>query len=124
MNTHFSSFTPEAMQAFGRQLATDSRRRAEFNRRIRAQAMDTLAASRRERGELEPRRLQQSERDADTRRLFTSELRSGVHALMGRFELGRKEVASDLRTMASELRAACDALRNRPRRHGAPSRFA
>src|SRR3990172_3971288 len=24
MNTHFSSFTPEAMQAFGRQLATDS----------------------------------------------------------------------------------------------------
>lgn len=45
---------------------------------------------------------------ADRRRLFVSELRSGVHALRDRFQLG-------LRQMANEFRATSEAFRNRPR---------
>ena len=42
-----------------------------------------------------------------------SELRSGVHALKNRFELGRREMTADFRQMAGELHAASDAFRER-----------
>lgn len=102
MNAHFSSFTPEAMRAFGQELADGFPRRTEFVNDIRNHTFAMLAGFRKERRERAPG-------EAEARRLFVSELKSGVHSLMGRFELSRKE-------MTRELQAACDAFRNRPGR--------
>lgn len=118
MNAHFSSFTPEAMRAFGQELAADFQRRTEFLKNSRNHTFGMLANFRRDHQDAAAKRRQGAEREADARRLFMSELKSGVHALLGRFELSRKEVAGDLQEMAGEFRAACDAFRNRPGRQG------
>ncbi|HUU01261.1 MAG TPA: hypothetical protein VM425_07485 [Myxococcota bacterium] len=97
MNAHFSSFTSEAMRAFREGLAADFQRRAEFIHNLRKHTM--LEGFRHDR-----RRRVKSE--ADARGLFVSELKSGVHSLLNRFELGRRE-------MAREFQAARDAWRNR-----------
>lgn len=116
MNAHFSSFTPEAMRAFGEDLTADFQRRTEFLKNTRDNTFTMLAGFRRDHEETEKNRRQRAEREADALRLFMSELKSGVHALLGRFNLSRKEMAGDLQEMAGELRAACDAFRNRPGR--------
>jgi hypothetical protein len=118
MSAHFSSFTADAMQAFGQEMAADFQRRAEFLKSTRDHTANMLANFRRDHQEAAARRREGAERDADGRRLFMSEMRSGVHALLGRFELSRKEMAADLQEMAGELRAASDAFRRRPGRHG------
>lgn len=118
MNAHFSSFTPEAMRALGQDLAADFQRRTDFLKRTREHTFTMLAEFRRDHQAAEQHRRRCAEREADARRLFVSELKSGVHALLGRFELSRKEVAGDLREMAGELRSACDAFRDRPGRQG------
>ena len=114
MQVHFSSFTPEAMRAFGQDLATDFQSRQEFLRKTRNHTTAMLADFRRGHRAAEARRRQGAAREADGRRLFMSELRSGVHALKNRFELGRHEMAADFRQMAGELRAASEAFRDRP----------
>lgn len=118
MSTHFSSFTPEAMRAFGQELAADLRARTEALKSGRDHTCSMLACFRKDRQEAEAKRRQGAEQQADARRLFMSELSSGVHSLLARFELSRKEMAGDLQEMAGELRAACDAFRNRPGRQG------
>jgi hypothetical protein len=118
MNRHFSSFTPEAMRAFGQELADGAQRRTEVLNDTRNRTVAMLAAFRTEHRDAEASRRQRAGRDADARRLFVSELRSGVHALMGRFDLSRKETAGDLQEMAHELRAARHAFLNRPGRQG------
>ncbi len=96
--SHFTTFTPERMAAFRQTLTTDAAQRREFvaalfsNERLRR----NVAAQ-----------------DADTRRLFVSELRSGVHALRNRFELARRDVVTDFQQMASELRAARQSFQKR-----------
>ncbi|MDD5309178.1 MAG: hypothetical protein PHU25_17840 [Deltaproteobacteria bacterium] len=114
MQTHFSSFTPEAMRAFGQELAAGFQSRREFLDKTRNHTVAMLANFRRVHREAESQRRQRAAREADERRLFMSELRSGVHALKNRFELGRHEMAADFRQMAGELRAASEAFRNRP----------
>ncbi len=113
MNTHFGSFTADAMRGLGEGLAADARQRAEFLESARQHTQGLLQGSRRDHQETEKGRRERAESEADARRLFMSELRSDVHALLGRFELSRKEMAGDLREMASELHAACDAFRAR-----------
>ena len=122
MTAHFTSFTPEAMRAFGHQLAADARRRTELIEDTRNRTSAMLAGFRSQHREAEALRRQRAEREADGRLLVTSELKSGVHALLTRFELGRKEMAGDLREMARDLHAACEAFRNRPGRPGARAR--
>lgn len=114
MQAHFSSFTPEAMRAFGQELVADFQRRREFLDNTRHHTTAFLADFRRAHQEAESQRRQRAGREVDARRLFMSELRSGVHALRNRFELTRRETTADIRQMASELRAASGAFRSRP----------
>lgn len=116
--SHFTSFTPEAMEAFGQELAAELHRRREHLETTRNHTHELLAAARNERCETENQRRQLAAQAADARRLFTSELRSGVHALRNRFELARRDMAADLQQMATELHAASDAFRSRPGREG------
>lgn len=118
MSAHFHSFTPEAMTAFGQELAAELQRRRELLETTRANTNALLAAARQERCDTETHRRQAAAQAADARRLFTSELRSGVHALRNRFELARRDMAADLQQMAHELQAACEAFRARPGRNG------
>lgn len=111
MQAHFSSFTPDAMRRFGQELAADFQRRREFVDNTKHQTSAFLADARAD-------RQKRAERGADGRRLFMSELRSGVHALRSKFEIARHEVAADLREMASERRAASEAFRRRPGAQG------
>ena len=122
MQAHFGSFTPEAMRAFGQELAADFQRLREFLDKTRKQTSAMLADFRRGHREAEAQRRQRAAREADGRRLFMSELRSGGHALKNRFDLGRREMAADFRQMAGELHAASEAFRNRPG-HRAGSSF-
>jgi len=119
---HFTNFTPEAMRAFGQELAEGLQRRAEFIHHTRNETFAALADSRREHTSAEAKRRERASREADARRLFMSELKSGVHSLLGRFELSRKEMAEDLQGMARELHSACDAFQNRHGRQGGPFR--
>jgi uncharacterized protein YukE len=114
MEAHFSSFTPEAMRAFGQELAADSHRRRELLDRTRRQTAAFLADFRGKQREAATERKQRAGREADGRRLFVSELRSGVHALKNRFELARRDLSTELRQMAGRLGAAQEAFRNRP----------
>jgi hypothetical protein len=119
MQVHFSSFTPETMRGFGQDLAADFHDRREFVDKTRNQIFTMLADSRREHCEAEAQRRQRAAGEADGRRLFMSEIRSGVHARKSRFKLGRREMAADFRQMASDRCAASEAFRNRPGRAGA-----
>jgi hypothetical protein len=80
MQVHFSSFTPETMRGFGQDLAADFHDRREFVDKTRNQMFTMLADSRREHCEAEAQRRQRAAGEADGRRLFMSEIRSGVHA--------------------------------------------
>jgi Tfp pilus assembly protein PilV len=111
---HFTSFTPEAMTAFGQELAADLQQRLELLAANRSHTHDLLASARTQLQEMESQRRQSAAQAADARRLFTSELRSGVHALCNRFELARRDMAADLQQMAGELNAAREAFHNRP----------
>jgi len=122
MNNHFSSFTPEAMRAFGKDLADGLQRRTEFLKNTRNHTLSMLASFRKEHTAAAAQRRERASSDADARRLFMSELKSGVHSLLGRFELSRKEMARDLQDMSRELHAAGDAFRNRSRHHDGPAR--
>jgi len=113
MSTHFSSFTPEAMEALGQQLAAELQQRRDLIETMRSNTHSLLAAANHERSETETQRRQLAAQAADARRLFTSELRSGVHALRNRFELARRDMAADLQQMATELHAASAAFRSR-----------
>ncbi|MBI5524884.1 MAG: hypothetical protein HY897_00975 [Deltaproteobacteria bacterium] len=107
MQTHFSSFTPEAMRALGQELATAHQQRREFLGNIRDQMSAFLE-------EAEVQRRKRAKREANGRKIFMSELQSGVHALRERSQLTRREMAKDLRRMAVEVRAASEAWRGRP----------
>lgn len=96
--SHFTSFTPEGMAAFRQTLNADAAQRREF--------VAALFSN-------ERRRRNTAAQNADTRRLFVSELRSGVHALRNRFELARRDMVADFQQMASELRAARQSFQNR-----------
>jgi hypothetical protein len=122
MNLHFNNFTPEAMRAFGQELADGLQRRVEFIHHTRNETFAALADSRKEHTSAEAKRRERASREADARRLFMSELKSGVHSLLGRFELSRKEMAEDFQGMARELHSACDAFQNRHGRQGGPFR--
>ena len=50
-------------------------------------------------------------RQADARRSFMKNLRSGVHSLLDRFESRRKEMAEDLHELNREFRAASESFR-------------
>jgi len=121
MNRHFRSFTPEAMRAFGQELADGFQRRIEFLCHTRNHTLTMLADSRKDRAVTEVKRRERASREADARRLFMSTLKSGVHSLLGRFELSRKEMAEDLQGMAREFQAASDAFQNRSGRRGEDS---
>ena len=96
--SHFTTFTPEGMAAFRQTLTADAAQRREF--------VAALFSNDRQ-------RRNTAAQNADTRRLFVSELRSGVHALRNRFELARRDMATDFQQMASELRAARQSFQNR-----------
>ena len=104
-SSHFTTFTPEAMGAFRQMLTAEAAQRREF--------LSTLfATTNRERRENEYERHQTAAQAADARRLFVSELRSGVHALRNRFELARRDMVADFQVMANELHAARHAFHN------------
>ena len=111
----FHSFTADGMQRLGQELSASREQRAESNRQIRASMLSALADFRKRHREETAQRRTRAEQDADKRRLFMSELKSGVHAFMNRCGLSRGEMAADLRAMAGELAAAQSAWRNRSR---------
>ena len=117
MDRHFHSFTPEAMRDLGEQLAAGLRQRFDFIDRTKSQTLALLDTARRQQREAESQRLQQAERALDARTLFIKDLKSGVHSLLGRFELRRQEMAGELHDMAGELHAARDAWSKRPHAH-------
>lgn len=113
MGMHMNSFTPDAMRTFGQELVAETHRRIESIKNTRNQTLAMLSDFRKEHSDSETNRQRRAGRDADSRRLFMSELKSGVHSLLNRFELSRKEVAEDHQKMASEVRLACDAFQKR-----------
>ena len=92
MQASFSSFTPEWAHAFGQELMAETQRRQEFVDNVK---------------QAESERREAAEPAVDARRIFVGDIRSGVHALLNRFQIARSE-------MASELRAASEAFRSRP----------
>jgi len=86
--------------------------RQEFIEQIRSATSTLLADSRHNLAEAEAERRQCAAGEADSRRLFVSELRSEVHALRNRFELARRDMVADLQQMGVEVRAARDAFRS------------
>lgn len=114
MHQHFSTFTPEAMRAFGQALVAGFQARTEFIDKIRNEIFETLAQFPKQRHDRESERRRGAEQDADSRRRFVSDLRSAVQTLRDRFEASSRE-------MAGEFSAACDAWRNRPGHRAAVS---
>lgn len=114
MSDYCNSFTAEAMRAFGLGLAAAHQERRELLNQTRTQTQALLAAARNQRNENEAERRKNAAGEADARRLFTSELRSEVHALRNRFELARRDTVTDLQRLASEVRAAREAVRSWP----------
>ena len=116
MKTQFTQFTPEAMMALGNQIAASFQNCAasirscnEFTEGVRA---DTAAMLVR----LQEERRERAADEADARKVFTSELRSAVRALLDRAELTRE-------TLSSDIHAASEAFRKtRPRQAPAGSR--
>jgi hypothetical protein len=106
MSSHFTSFTPDAMRAFGQALSAGAAARHEF-------VTNLFASSNRDRHKAESERRQTAAQAADARRLFVSELQSGVHALRTRFALDRRDMAADFQQMAGELNAAREAFHDR-----------
>lgn len=114
MQSHFSNFTPEAMRSLNQVFAAGAQMRQEFVEQIRSATFNLLADSRRSLAEAEAERRQSAMSEADSRRLFVSELRSEVHALRNRFELARRDMVADLQQMGVEVRAAREAFRSDP----------
>lgn len=112
---HLHSFTADGMRRFGQELARSREQRAEDNRRNRSDMLRGLADFQKRAGDGAADRRKRAAEDADARRLFMSELRSGVHAFLTRCGLSRAGMAADHREMAGELAAAKDAWRGRPR---------
>jgi len=119
MSDYCNSFTAEAMRAFGIGLAAAHQQRQELLVQSRSQTKDLLTAARSRRSEVEAERRKSAAGEADARRLFTSELRSEVHALRNRFELARRDTVTDLQHLATEVRAAREAVRAWPGRAAA-----
>jgi hypothetical protein len=119
MSDYCNSFTAEAMRAFGLGLAAAHQHRQELLHQTRHNTQALLAAARGRRGEVEAERRRNAASEADARRLFTSELRSEVHALRNRFELARRDTVTDLQHLATEVRAAREAVRSWPARGAA-----
>jgi DNA-binding protein H-NS len=109
MKTQFTDFTPKAMMALGNEIAASFQNCAasikscnEFTEGIRAETAAMLE-------KLHEDRVERAEGEADARKVFRSELRSEVRALLDRAELTRE-------TLASDIHAASDAFRkSRPR---------
>ncbi len=114
MRQHFSTFTPEAMRAFGQALVAGFQSRTAFIDKTRDEIVATLARFRKEHRDTESERRQCARDDAEGRRRFVSELRSAVQTLRDRFDASSREMAADLREMAGEFKAARDAWPNRP----------
>ncbi len=116
MKTQFTGFTPEAMRALGNDIAASFQNCAasikscnEFTEGIRAETAAML-------GKLQEERRARAADEADARKVFASELRSAVRALLDQAELARE-------TLASDIHAASDAFRkSRPRKAPAASR--
>ncbi|MEI7703330.1 MAG: hypothetical protein WCK73_01885 [Deltaproteobacteria bacterium] len=111
MKTQFTTFTPAAMMALGNEIAASFQNCAasikscnEFTEGVRAETAKMLA-------KLQEERIERAGEEADARRVFASELRSAVRALLDRAELTRE-------TLASDIQAAGDAFqKSRPRRN-------
>jgi len=103
--SHFTSFTPEGMGAFRQALSAEAAQRHQF-------VTNLFSTSQRDRSKNEHDRRQAAAQSADARRLFVSELRSGVHALRSRFGLARRDMVADFQLMARELQAARQAFHN------------
>jgi hypothetical protein len=111
MKSQFTRFTPEAMTALGNDITASFRACsasfqscADFTENMRASTaamMEKFQEERRER----------ADGDADARKVFASELRSDVRALLDRCELTRE-------TLASDIHAASEAFRKARPRHG------
>jgi hypothetical protein len=101
--SHFTSFTPEGMRTFRQTLSAQAEQRREFVAGLYSAERD---------------RRQIAAKDADARRLFISELRSGVHALRSRFGLARRDMVADFQLMARELQAARQAFHEGHNGHG------
>ena len=110
MKTQFTSFTPAAMMALGNEIAASFQNCAasikscnEFTEGVRAETAAML-------GKLQVERRERAAEEADARKVFASELRSAVRALLDRAELTRESLASD-------IHQASDAFqKSRPRR--------
>ena len=109
------------MRALGEELSAERLQRRELIEQTRSYTVALLESARRLRHEAEAERRQAAAQEADARRLFTSELRSEVHALRTRFELARRDVAADFLQMVGELRAAREMFRGRPERPNKPA---
>jgi hypothetical protein len=115
---HFDRFTSESMALFGQELLSESRRRSESIRSTRDQTAKTLADFHKAQDIKIAEMKKQVEIDADNRRIFMSELRSGVHSLLGRFKLLRQQRLDDCRKMAQEFRDAANAFREKMGQNG------
>jgi hypothetical protein len=96
MKTQFTQFTPEAMLALGNHIAASFQNCAasikscnEFTEGVRAETAAML-------GKLQEERRERAAEEADARKVFASELRSAVRALLDRAELTRESLASDI----------------------------
>ena len=118
MKTQFTDFTPKAMMALGNEIAASFRTCAasikscnEFTDGIRAETAAMLE-------KLHDERRERADGEADARKIFRSELRSEVRALLERAEMTRE-------TLASDIHAASEAFRkSRPRQAPAQARKA
>ncbi len=109
MRRQLTVFTPEAMGALGKGITEHVARCEAASRRCNRFAQDVRNLSAEKLGHLHEDRRRRAERAAHARRVYASELRSGVRALLDRCEMTRA-------SLASEITAARQAFRStRPR---------
>jgi hypothetical protein len=90
MRSQFTSFTPETMGALGNGITAML-------------------------GKFRTERLERADAAEDARKVYASELRSGVRALLERFELTRETMGSDIQAASQAFQKARPARRSRKR---------
>ena len=93
MGLHFIGFTPNTMENLGERFLRSRRERQNAIGRMKQEVYDFLQQSGRRLAQVHLERSQREGENRLARRLFTSELRAGTHALLWRFKLCRKELA-------------------------------
>lgn len=109
---NFTSFTAETMGAFRQAIRDANEQRIGALARNRETTRELLAESHRSREAAEAHRRSRAAHDSGSRETFVDALRMEVETIKDGFHTRREEIATELREMADELKAAQAAFRD------------